>query len=154
MSTATRPTADLPVIYAYTRRQAIEGGVLVQLSGPDYQGDQWMPRMVAEAGIKFPVAMTVEVFGDCVSPIGDSVTLAQCQDIEGRLWDVLWMLAQAARRNSGAEMLFSVYVVSNVPNTTAGRNRTPRPKRVTLKAVIGPDDDGSPCITIMYTHQD
>lgn len=145
---------EMSVIYSITRRQLIEDGVLVQISGPGYEGDDWLPRMVAEAGIRFPLAMTAEVFGACVSPLDDSETLASCQDIKGRLWDVLWMFAQAARRASGDELLFSVYVVPNVPNTAAGKRRTPRPKRITLKAVIGGDDDGSPCITIMYPHQD
>ena len=42
--------SDANIIDIYTRRQAIEDGVLVQLSGPGYQGDQWIPAMVAEAG--------------------------------------------------------------------------------------------------------
>ena len=37
------------VISSYTRREAIEDGVLVQLSGPGYEGDAWVPEMVAEA---------------------------------------------------------------------------------------------------------
>ena len=35
------------IIDIYTRRQTIEDGVLVQLSGPGYQGDPWIPAMVA-----------------------------------------------------------------------------------------------------------
>ena len=141
------------VIFAYTRRQAIEDGLLVQLSGPGYEGDQWMPKMVAEAGIRIPVAMTVEVFNECVSPTDDSHTLAPCQDIEGRLWDVLWMLASNVRatRGNASELTYTMRVVPNIPT---GSKRTPRPKKVILKAVIGGDDDGSPCITIMYPHQD
>jgi hypothetical protein len=41
-----------------------------------------------------------------------------------------------------------------VPNIPIGSKRNPRAKLVTLKAVIGPDDDGRPCITIMYPHED
>jgi hypothetical protein len=60
--------SDADIIDSYTRRQAIEDGVLVQLSGPGYQGDQWMPAMVAEAGFRYPVAMTVTAFCRYVSP--------------------------------------------------------------------------------------
>jgi hypothetical protein len=58
--------ADIMGIYA--RRQAIEKGVLVQLSGPGYRGDQWIPAMVAEAGFRYPVAMTATTFCRYVSP--------------------------------------------------------------------------------------
>ena len=68
------------VIHTYTRRQAIEDGVLFQVSGPGYQGDDWVPKMAAELGYKIPIAMTARVFatlaalwpinrGRCESPI-------------------------------------------------------------------------------------
>ncbi len=143
------------VISTYTRRQAIEDGVLVQLSGPGYEGDQWIPDMVAEAGIKFPVAMTVETFVDCVSPLEDGgAKLAPCQDIKGRLWDVLWMLRCAIGRAGSTDIInYELRVVPNVP-ADYDKDHPPRAKLVRLKAVCGPDDDGAPCITIMYPHQD
>ena len=33
------------------------------------------------------------------------------------------------------------------------RNSNCRPKLVTLKAVCGPDDEGSPCITVMLPEE-
>ena len=138
------PAADLfgPVIYSYTRRQAIEDGVLVQLSGPGYEGDEWVPAMVAEAGITVPLAMTAEAFYQCV----DMTPAAEraCNDIKGRLWDVLWMFTLAARRRDAAELLFELRVVVD----------RIRPSRVQLKSVIGPGDDGEPVITIMQPGQD
>jgi hypothetical protein len=90
---------DAEIIDTYTRRQAIEDGILVQLSGPGYQGDPWIPEMVAEAGFRYPVAMTAMASCGYVSPLeGDDAKLAPCQDIKGRLWDVLWMLKLAIRR--------------------------------------------------------
>jgi hypothetical protein len=147
-----------PVIDRYARQQAIDDGLLVDLCA-DYM-DEWIPAMVREAGIKIPVAMTATVFHDCVSPIEDEngnpdrgETLAPCQDIKGRLWDVLCMFAHAARntdRNS-SEILYRLRVVPNIPT---GSKRHPRAKLVTLKAVIGGDDNGEPCITIMHPHED
>jgi len=140
------------VIYSYTRRQAIEDGVLAQLSGPGYEGDDWMPKMCREAGFKIPVAMTASVFNDCVSPVNGS-KLAPCQDIEGRLWDVLWMLKCAIARGGNTDtIIFKLHVVPNIPQGSKKRN--PRAELTTLKAVCGPDDDGSPCITIMQTYED
>jgi hypothetical protein len=147
--------SDADIIDIYTRRQAIEDGVLVQLSGPGYQGDPWMPVMVAEAGFRYPVAMTATAFCSYVSPLeGDEEKLAPCQDIKGRLWDVLWMLKLAIRRGLGGEIVrFCLRVVPNVPAGYSKPN-PPRPKLVHLKAVCGPDDDGSPCLTIMLPEED
>ncbi len=68
--------SDADIIDSYTRRQAIENGVLVQLSGPGYEGNPWVPDMVAEAGFRFPVAMTATVFCRYVAPLeGDGEML-------------------------------------------------------------------------------
>ena len=144
------------IIDIYTRRQAIDDGVLMQLSGPGYQGDQWIPAMVAEAGFRYPIAMTATAFVQCVSPIdGEGEQLAPCQDIKGRLRDVLWMLRVAIRGvQSPRDILrFSLRVVPNVP-TNYSKPNPPRPKIVHLKAMCGPDDDGSPCLTIMLPEED
>jgi hypothetical protein len=147
---------DAEIISSYTRRQAIEDGVLVQLSGDHYEGDPWIPAMCAEAGFRFPIAMTTTAFVKCVAPIdGEGEQLAPCQDIKGRLWDVLWMLKCAIRRTRTptAVLRFSLRVVPNVPENYA-KNNPPRPKLVQLKSVCGPDDDGGPCITIMLPEED
>lgn len=71
------------VIHRYTRKQAIEDGVLVQLSGPGYEGDPWVPEMVAELGFRYPVAMTATAFARYVdlTPAAEKA----CNDIQGRL---------------------------------------------------------------------
>jgi len=121
--------SDADIIDIYTRRQAIEDGVLVQLSGPGYQGGQWIPAMVAEAGFRYPVGMTAMAFYSCVSPLeGDDEKLAPCQDTKGRLWDVLWMLKAAIRRIQAplAILHFSLRVVPNVPaNYSKPKRRRP-----------------------------
>ena len=106
------------IISAYTRRQAIEDGVLVQLSGPGYQGDPWIPAMVAEAGFRYPVAMTATAFCRYVLPLeGDDekgppakTSRAACGTCCG-----------CSRWQSGASkcpayiLRFSLRVVPNVP---------------------------------------
>lgn len=140
------PIADLfgDVIHCYTRRQAIEDGVLVQLSGEGYVGDQWVPKMVAEAGFRFPIAMTSTCFNQIVA-----VTPAAkraCQDIEGRLWDVLWMLKNAVARHRGDPALIIFELRVSIDSV--------RPRLTQLKAVCGPGDQGEPVITIMFTNED
>ena len=123
------------VIYSYTRKQAIEDGVLVDVSS-----------MAKEAGFKFPVALTSAVYEDCVV-WGDEDNKRQThQDVDGRLWDVLWMASLAAR-SGGREIRFSLY---RVPR--GGRGHVAR--LVTLKAICGPGDDAEPVVTVMQETED
>lgn len=70
-------TFDEP-IFAYTRAQAIEDGVLVDVTD-----------MAKEAGFKWPVAMTRTVYDRYVEVPEE---LKGQQDIQGRVWDLLRML--------------------------------------------------------------
>ena len=120
------------VISVYTRAQALEDGVLVDVS-----------EMAKEAGIKFPVALTRTVYGQYVE-VPEGVT---CQDESGRLWDILWMFRCAAAQFRGDTLLFKFYV--------RNQNRElDRRDLVTLKAICGPGDDAEPVITIMLPEED
>ena len=121
---------DWEVIASYSRRQALDDGLLVDAS-----------HVACEAGIRYPVALTRCVFERCVTvPPG-----VPGQDLEGRLWDVVWMLSCAIRQKPGGrEIRFGVFV----------KNDLQAARRVELKAVCGPDDDLSPCITVMAPEED
>lgn len=128
---------DAEVIHTYTRAQAIEDGVFVDLGVGDFA------QLVKDAGFKHPVAVTAEVFASCI----DLTPAAKraCNDIKGRAWDVLYMLSRAIRAaGDKTEILFGVWVV---------RDRV-RPTLTQLKAVCGPGDRGEPVITIMFPEQD
>ena len=122
---------DSDLIHSYTRRQAIEDGVLIDVS-----------ETAREAGIRFPVALTAGVWGRCVA-VPEGVV---GQDAPGRLWDVLWMTRNAiARAPASADAVqVKLYV----------RNDNRRPELVTLKAVCGPGDDMEPVITVMLPGED
>ncbi len=85
------------IIYAYTRKQAVEDGEQVDIS-----------TTAKEAGIRFPVFLTRRVF-DAYVTVPPNVT---GQDEAGRLWDIVWMLrfalidAQAGQD----QMSFTLYV--------------------------------------------
>ena len=134
------------VIYAYTRAQAIEDGVLVNVTD-----------MAREAGVKFPTALTRAVWADYVEVPEE---LKGHQDESGRLWDVLWMLSVAVRAGRIQGDIGTFEVIFAKPDKGDWRsNEKPhdgsRSQRlVTLKAVCGPSDDGSPCITIMRPDED
>ena len=121
------------VIHAYSRAEALEDGVLVDAG-----------MMAQEAGLKWPVALTRGVWAAYVEvPPG-----VQGQNETGRLWDILWMAAFAARKTvrGGRELLFSLHVRND------NRDRTPPLRR--LKMVSGPGDDGEPVLTILLPEED
>jgi hypothetical protein len=119
------------LIYSYTRAQAIKDGVLVDVSD-----------MARQAGFRWPVAVTQAVWAtiEAVPP-----KLQGCQDIQGRLWDVLYMGHLAARRG-GQEIRYKLIMDRN----ENGR----RLRYLVLKALCGPGDDGEPVITIMLPEED
>jgi hypothetical protein len=123
-------TADR--IHRYTRAEAIADGVLIDVSA-----------VTREAGIRYPVALTAAAWERCVTvPPG-----VVCQDEAGRLWDVCWLLACAARRGgSGPEVRFAVHVRQD--------NRERTPPSVRLKALCGPGDSGEPVVTVMLPEED
>jgi hypothetical protein len=137
------------LIYSYSRAQAIEDGVLVDLNDPSFTFRPGL-NICAEAGIKYPVAMTIAAFAKTVSEL--DTPLPPCQDISGRLWDVLTMFPLAAKRG-GSEIRFPVTVVNWVCVGGKRINRTKR-ETVILKALCGPGDSGEPVITIMLPDED
>jgi len=132
------PAAELfgEPIYAYSRRQAIEDGVLV-----DLMQDELAP-LVREAGIRFPIAMTVAAFETAVAPIGRDLPAGQ--DLNGRLWDVLWILRCAIQRGNASDRVHFQVRVWN------GR----RHQLVKLWSLVGPGDNADPVITIMLEGED
>ncbi len=127
----TSTIASPEMIVTYSREQAILDGVLVDVTETAF-----------EAGLKYPTAVTAAVWNTFVAVPED----ADWQDEEGRLWDILWMLRTKILSTHGhaSELEFSVVVQNSKFN----------PKMITLKAVCGPNDDGSPAITVMLPNED
>ncbi|MHB1236075.1 MAG: DUF6573 family protein [Gallionella sp.] len=135
MQTETLTGIFGPPIHAYSRVQAIEDGILVDVS-----------TTAREAGFRYSVAMTRTAWADCVE-WSDADSQRQCyQDEAGRLWDVLWMSSLAAQRG-GEQVAFEFY---RIPR---GGRRT-QARLTTLHMTIGPGDTGGPVITIMLPGED
>jgi hypothetical protein len=160
------------VISTYTRAQALEDGVLVDV-------DALSPTMRDELGFKFPIALTIRLFEEVVKP--DAKAEENGQSIEGRLWDALWMLLNAIRLqrptivNSGRHVEVPTSNPNNRPTLRAdgmgvktyrapgpcqtteyrcGFTMNGRQKELTLKAICGPGDNMEPVITIMLPDED
>jgi len=123
----------MDVIYAYTRAQAIDDGVLIDVS-----------PMAREAGISYPTALTSAVWERYVR-VPDGVS---GQDENGRLWDVLWMfrveLLRSPKNRDSSQIFFELVV----------RNDECVSQVVTLKAMCGPGDSMEPVITMMLPEED
>jgi len=121
---------DFELISSYSRKQAIEDGVLVDVT-----------ETAKEAGIKYPTAVTHAVFEQYLRvPPG-----VEGQDERGRGWDIIWMLKFAiARAPEGDFLIYTVFV----------RNDNTAPKPVKLKAICHPGDEGEPVITVLMPDED
>ena len=121
-------------ICGYSRAQAIEDGILVDVS---------TYRETKELGFKFPITLTEAVWAKCVETPENTAG----QSIQGRLWDVLWMFRMGIKRNQGdiSILNFKLHVQNNESKPA---------ELVELKAICGPGDNGEPVITIMFPDED
>lgn len=128
------PTSEL--LHSYSRAQAIDDGVLIEVSDTARQ-----------AGFVVPVALTTAAWADCVAWSDADSCRQTRQDESARLWDVLWMAYLATRRANGSQVAVALL---RVPRD--GQSRSPHGTR--LRMHIGPGDHGEPVITIMMPGED
>lgn len=131
-SVSQNPFDDAPVIFQYTRAQAIDDGVLIDLT-------QW----AKETGFRVPVACTAAVWNGYVVPTDRTREIGQSE--RGRAHDILWMLSCAIRSNGNSETLLFDVMFLQTPD---------RRVLVKLKSVCGPGDRGEPAVTIMLPGED
>lgn len=127
-------------IFGYTREQAIQDGVLIDVS-----------NMAEKAGFGIPVAVTYEVWNKYIKWTEEDSNKQPAQDQPGRLWDVLWVLyvSIASKRSSG-DLSSLRYCLKVIPRDGHSKSAT----EITLKSVIGEGDEGEPVITIMLPNED
>ena len=122
----------------YTRAQAIEDGILVDVS-----------ETAREAGFTIPVAVTRAVWERLVAlPEG----YQGFQDQRGRLWDLLSMARHYALRGSNGDRERMCVLVRDIRKDLRDSNRPPR--RHFPIVAIGAGDAGEAVITIMWPEED
>jgi hypothetical protein len=133
MHTENQDSPFGPVIYSYTRAQAVADGVQVEVT-----------KTAQEAGIKFPMFLTRAVFDKYVA-VPEGVT---AQDEAGRLWDVVWMARFAILRARPG--------VDRIPVALYVRNDNRAARLVKLIATCGAldIDDPQPAITVALPDED
>lgn len=128
------------VIYSYTREQAIEDGVLVDVS-----------EMAKEAGIKYPMAITTRVHGIL------EAYLANGQSYDGRLWDLLTMLKVAIHRGRGGGRIDfeTLFLMPNIVKMPGGSHKTGcSRKHIKMWSRCHGGDNAEPVITVMMPDED
>jgi len=133
MNTENTDSPFGPVIYAYTRAQAVADGVQVEVT-----------QTAQEAGIKYPLFLTRAVFDKYVA-VPEGVT---GQDEAGRLWDVVWMTRFAILRSRpGCDRIPVAFYVRN-------DNRAARLVKLIATCGALDIDDAQPAITLMMPDED
>jgi hypothetical protein len=115
------------VIFSYTRAQAIADRVLIDVT-----------PTALEAGFRFHVAVTAAL----MAAVETMPKQYSHEDIEGRLWDVLWMASLAARRAKPGCSRIAFEVILHIEGT--------RRQYQTLVLDIGTGDTPDPVITIGF----
>ena len=118
---------DWNIIFSYTRKQAIEDGVLIDVT-----------EQANQLGFKVNTCVTDHLYADyLVPPAGLE---GEGQSLEGRLTDLLFRTLIAAKASStGDRVEFDVLFLMS-----PGRWDTAH-----ILAIMGPGDHGEPVLTIM-----
>ena len=127
------------IISTYTRAQAIEDGVLIDVSS-----------IAKESGFnEWPVSLTAGAWADCVAWSDTDSQTQVYQDQSGRLYDVIFMAFQAIclSREVGDRLLFRFYRVPRDGHSTDA-------ELTTLKLIVGPGDGGESVMTILLPNED
>ena len=120
------PDQEWPVVFSYTRTQALEDGTLIDASSA-----------ARALGFKLPVAVGDNLFNRYVIP--PAGLEGEGQSLEGRLHDLLVLAMVAARKGLNQDrVLFDVQFVM----------RPGRREKVRCVIHVGPGDQGEPVITV------
>ena len=120
------------VIYAYTRKQAIDDGVLADIS-----------NLAKEAGFKCAVAITEGVY-EILSPTEE--LKIEGQDFNGRAWDMLTILIYEIRKSESTDTVYFAPLIIRKPGG--------KPEPVKMWAKAGHGDNMEMVITIMLIGED
>jgi hypothetical protein len=127
-------TASLgEVVYRYTRAQAIEDGVLIDVT-----------ETAAEVGFKYPTAVTAALWAD----IENIPEYYVWEDPVGRLWDILWVAASNARIKARKDVKATRFTFEVILHTGPTSDEKDWP--IELVFDCGPGDQGEPVLTIGF----
>ncbi len=128
------------LIDAYTRKQSIEDGSLIDVT-----------KYAKEKGFKYNVCVTAAAWS-CIKDIPEKFSY---QDIEGRLWDVLNVLFFRARGSQKSVIEFRVHMPHEKTVVYADRpDSRDVVEEIDLVSVAGPGDKAELVLTVMLPNED
>ena len=130
---------DFDVVYRYTRAQAIDDGVLIDLTD-----------LAKETGFRIPVACTAAVWHEYIVPSEELEEPGQSE--RGRAHDMLWILFNAIRQADADTDRLLFKVIFLMPSQCRGRRECR--DTGTLNSLCGPGDEGEPVLTILLPSED
>ena len=122
---------NFTIIHSYTRAQALEDGVLFDVT-----------LTAKEAGFRVPTAISSNLYARYIKPSEE--TREHGQSTLGRLWDVLMVFRVYAHRSGSQRVLFPVQFVTGTRQDGSPRNET-----VQVLGLLHSGDTREPVITIM-----
>ena len=122
------------MIYSYTRKQALEDGNLIDVTG-----------QAKETGFKVPVAVSSTLYEQYIKP--PAGLESEGQSIEGRLHDLFTMclLAMQDKLDQSRISFTVLFLMSAAPRKL---------EEIEVICQCGPDDILHPCITLMLPDDD
>lgn len=129
---------EFPIIYRYSRKDAIEDGVLVDVS-----------EHAKEIGYKIPVAITNNAWADGIAWRGD-VSFEQSR-LRRLLLEGLLAVKNNSDETAGDTLIFSVNVL-RLEDFLLDKNA--KPVSVEFKLHIGGGDNGEPVLTVLLPDED
>lgn len=128
-------------VIRYTRQDALDDGVLVDVT-----------EMAKEAGVGIHTACTARLYHEIVVPTPYAEGMGN--SVEGRLWDLIWMFTCATRGMLEARKYRAgVCEVLEYPCLFV-MDGSPEAVEHTIKAMVGPGDEGEPVLTLMLPGED
>ena len=127
------PFENFTVISTYSRQQAIEDGVLIDITAT-----------AAEHGFKLHTVVTDNLYHQYLTP-PEGLSAGEGQSLTGRLHDLLTMAMLAARKGLGSNRVEVEVLFLMRPGVT---------ELVKVIAHVGPGDDPAPVLTLMLLGDD
>ena len=127
---------DPNIVFTYTRKQAIEDGVLIDITD-----------IAKEIGFISSVAVTSTVWPGYIVPAKELEYFGQ--SVKSRVWDVISRLYFQIQCSEATDIIYFKTVFMMPAERNIYKHET-----VELKAVVSAGDNGEPVLTIMLPGED
>ena len=123
---------ELNAIHSYSRAQAIEDGVLIDVT-----------KQAKDIGIRIPAALTAGVWTEAIAAPIETELASEISE-ESRVKELLEMAMMELETSPSKCVRFVYHVMMTLDHS----------KRLEFRVVVGPGDDGREVLTVMLPQED